>query len=166
MPSAVIVPLVSKQEDGALALEAAAQEVGRFVESCPDAVWTQTVQREGRTVAELAFHCALGSDLALGWICQLLSLRPVHETGDEHDAFNAAEAERSRRATKADALETLRRTTARTAAFIRSLTDEELGHAAMFGPIDQERSVGQFIANFGRHIRAHLESMQTAVGSK
>ena len=59
--------------------------------------------------------------------------------------------------------EALARTTARTARFLRALTDEELERTAVFGIIGQERSVGRFIANFGRHMRGHLESLKQAL---
>lgn len=153
------------QADAARDLEAAAGEVVEFIDQCPDHVWHRRVEAEGRTVGELAYHCAMGNDVALGWICQLMAVRPVYETSPTHDAFNAAEAARGGRATKAEVAEAVRRTTARTASFLRALTEEELERSAVFGIIGQERSVGRFIPNFARHMRGHLESMKTALDS-
>jgi hypothetical protein len=121
------------------------------------------VDAEGRTVAAIAYHCALGNDVALGWICQLMARRPVYETGDAHDAFNVVEAVRTAGATKVEVSEALRRTTERTAAFLRELTDEELERGAMFGVAGREITVGRFIPNFGRHMRIHLESLELAL---
>jgi hypothetical protein len=152
-----------KQYEAARDLEDAAAEVAGFIEACPDAIWHRRVDAEGRTVAAIAYHCALGNDVALGWICQMMARRPVYETGEAHDAFNVVEAVRTAGATKVEVSEALRRTTERTAAFLRELTDEELERGAMFGVADREMTVGRFIANFGRHMRVHLESLNQAL---
>jgi hypothetical protein len=154
---------VARQHDAATDLEEGAAAVSRFIDACPDAIWHQRVDAEGRTVAAIAYHCALGNDVALGWICQLLARRPVYETGDAHDAFNVVEAVRTAGATKVEVSEALRRTTERTAAFLRELTDDELDRGAMFGLAGREMTVGRFIPNFGRHMRVHLESLEQAL---
>jgi hypothetical protein len=154
---------VGRQDDAALDLEKASADVAQFIEACPDAVWHRRVDAEGRTVAAIAYHCALGNDVALGWICQLMARRPVYETGEAHDAFNVVEAVRTAGATKVEVSEALRRTTERTAAFLRTLTDEELERGAMFGVADRETTVGRFIPSFGRHMRVHLESLEQAL---
>ena len=154
---------MSRQEDAARDLEAASAEVAQFIASCPDASWRKTVDAEGRTVAALAAHCAIGNDLALAWILQIMAGRPVLETGEMHDASNAVEGERFARAPKSGVEDALRRSTDRTARFLRSLTDDELDRMEMFGVAGREITVGRFIANFGRHMRGHLESMKTAL---
>lgn len=154
---------MSRQEEAAASLEAASAAVAEFIATCPDDVWRRTVEPEGRTVAALAAHCAIGNDLALGWICQLLAGRPVLETGETHDARNGVEGERFARAPKAGVADALHRSTARTALFIRALTDEELERYEMFGVAGRELTVGRFLPNFGRHMRDHLESMKSAL---
>lgn len=154
---------MSTQSQAADDLESAASELDAFIAGCADDVWKGTVTSDGRTVAGLAFHAAAGSDVALGWICQILSGRPVHENGDMHDAFNNAEAERSAGRSQAEVRAQLERSTGRVAYFLRSLTDEELERTAMHGIAGRDVSVGRFIANFGRHMRGHLESMRAAV---
>ena len=158
-----MVSHTGKQHDAATDLEKASADVAQFIDACPDNVWHQRVDADGRTVAAIAYHCALGNDDALGWICQLMSRRPVYETGDAHDAFNIVEAVRTAGATKVEVSEALRRTTERTAAFLRELTDEELERGAMFGVADREMTVGQFIPSFGHHMRIHLESLNQAL---
>ena len=148
------------QETAALDLEHAAAELSGFIRECPEARWTKPTPRDGRSVGSLAYHCAAGNDVALGWICEMLAGRPVHETADTHNAANDAEAARAAQLTKADVLESLERTTARTAAFLRALTDEELQRTSLFGISGREVSVGRFVANFGRHILGHLEALQ------
>jgi hypothetical protein len=155
---------MGKQHEAAKDLEEAAVEVSRFIDNCPDAAWHgRVVEAEGKTVAAIAYHCALGNDVALGWICQMLARRPVQETGETHDAFNIVEAVRTAGATKVEVSEALRRTTERTANFLRQLTDEELERGAMLGVAGREMTVGRFIPSFGRHMRVHLESLEQAL---
>lgn len=154
---------MSTQSQAADDLESAAKDLDSFIAGCSIDAWRRTVGGDGRTVGALAFHAAAGSDVALGWICQILSGRPVHENGDMHDAFNNAEAERSASRTQAEVREQLQRSTGRVAYFLRSLTDDELERTARHGIAERDVSVGRFIANFGRHMRGHLESMRGAV---
>jgi DinB superfamily len=154
---------VSRQDDAARDVEAASAEVAAFIESCPDEVWHKTVAGDGRTVAALAAHCAMGNDLGLAWILTLVAGRPVTETREMHDARNVIEGERFARVPKAAVVESLRRSTERTARFLRSLEDDELDRMETFGISGRELTVGRFIANFGRHMRDHLESMKTAL---
>src|ERR1700730_228878 len=154
---------MSKQHDAAKDLEEAAAEVSRLIDSCPDAAWHGRVEAEGKTLAAIAYHCALGHDVALGWMCQLLARRPVQDTGEDHDAFNIVEAVRNAGATKVEVSEALRRTTERTANFLRELTDDELDRGAMFGIAGREMTVGQFIPSFGWHMRLHMKSLEQAL---
>ena len=154
---------VGRQDDAAKDLEEASAAVSRFIDACPDAAWHQRIETEAKTVAAIAYHCALGNDVAVGWICQLLARRPVYETAETHDAFNIVEAVRNAGATKLEVSEALRRTTERAAAFLRELTDEELERGAMFGIADREMTVGRFIPSFGHHMRIHLESLEQAL---
>jgi hypothetical protein len=152
---------MTRQETAAHDLEDAAAELAAFIRDCRDSVWTgPTSGGDGRTVASLAYHCAAGNTVALGWICELISSRPVQETGEGHDELNAAEAARSRDMGKEEVVAALERSTARTAAFLRALTDEELDRGSLFGLAGREVSAAQFIGNFGRHIRRHLETMR------
>ena len=151
---------MSTQSQAADDLESAARDLDAFIAGCSDDVWRRTVGSDGRTVGALAFHAAAGSDVALGWICQILSGRPVHENGDMHDAVNNAEAERSASRTQSEVRAQLQRSTGRVAYFLRTLTDEELERSALHGIAERDVSVGRFIANFGRHMRGHLDSMR------
>ena len=153
---------MTTQSQAADDLEAAAGDLDAFIAGCGDEKWRRTVSSDGRTVGALAYHAAAGSDVALGWICQILSGRPVHETGDMHDAFNNAEAERSSGRTQTEVRALLKRSSGRVAYFLRSLTDEELERKAMHGIAERDVTVGRFIANFGRHMRGHLEAMREA----
>jgi hypothetical protein len=153
---------VSRQTDVAADLELAAAELEKFSDECPPDRWLSTTKAEGWTAAALAYHCALGNDVALAWVCELLDWRPVRETVETHNAANAADAERHARADKHTVLAELRRTTDRTASFLRRLTDEELERSGVHGLAGREMTVGRFIGNFGRHIRDHLASLKAA----
>ncbi len=153
---------MNRQETAAHELEEAAAEVRRFIDQCDEKVWSRVTAHDGRTVGSLAYHCAAGNDLALGWICQMLSSRPITETEHTHNAYNDAEALRSAHVSRAEALAMLDRTTARAAHFLRSLTDDEVERRSMHGIAEREMSVGQFIGNFGRHMRGHLVTLTEA----
>jgi hypothetical protein len=150
---------MSKQEQAARDLEAAAAELTNYIQQCPDEDWHALSATEGWTRAAVAYHCATGNDVALGWICQMLDRRRIHETGETHNAANAADAQRHELATKAEAVETLRRTTLRTSEFLRSLTDEELERSAFHGVANRVMTVSQFIINFSRHMTGHLAGL-------
>ena len=81
-----MVGVMTQQETAARDLEAAAAELETFIRECPDAVWTKALRGDGRRVGSIAYHCAAGNDVALGWICQVLAGRPVLETADSHNA--------------------------------------------------------------------------------
>jgi hypothetical protein len=152
--------VMTSQETAAHDLEQAAAEVAAFIRDCPETVWSSVTPEDGRTVGSLAYHCAAGNDLALGWMCQVLSLRPIQETSESHDAANAEEAARSAHLSKDEVQAVLARTTARAAAFVRTLTDEELERRTAFGISGREITLGPFMMNFGRHMRRHLETMR------
>ena len=154
------------QSQAADDLESAARDLDAFVAECSDQDWRRTVGSDGRTVASLAYHAAAGSDVALGWICQILSGRPVHENEDMHNAFNDAEASRSADTTQAEVRARLARSTGRVAFFLRSLTDDELARTALHGIAGRDVSVGRFIANFGRHVHGHLDAMKETAATR
>jgi DinB family protein len=156
---------MTPQETAARDLEAAATELETFIRECPDATWTKASPNDGRSVASIAYHCAAGNDVALGWICQILAGRPVLETADSHNAHNAAEAQLSAGFTKEQVCAALARTTERAAQFVRSMTDEELERHALFGISGRELLIGRFVPNYGRHIRDHLEEMKQALAT-
>ncbi len=158
--------MTTTQETVAHELEVAAADVAAFIEECPDALWTSVAPADGRTIASLAYHCAAGNDLALGWVCEILSFRPVHETAESHNGHNDDEAVRSAGVAKSEVTAMLARTTERAARFLRSLTDEELERRAVHGIAGRELSVGQFIPNFGRHMRGHLDAMREAAATR
>jgi len=151
---------MTQQETAAGELEAAARELEDFIRECPDEAWTKASPNDGRTVGSIAYHCAAGNDVALGWICQVLARRPVLETADSHNAHNAAEAQRSAGVSKDEVSTALARTTERAAHFVRSMTDEELERQALFGISGRDLVIGRFVPNYGRHIRDHLEEMK------
>ena len=154
---------MSIQGDAARDLEDAAVELVAYIEGCSESGWQQVSSSEGWAVGALAYHCAVGNDVALGWVCQILAGRHVTDSADTHHAHNAADAERHRGVSPSVAIAAVRRTTERTAHFIRSLTDAELERSAVLGVAGQERSIGQFIPNFGRHMREHLASLRDCV---
>jgi hypothetical protein len=91
---------VSNQQTAVTDLESAVASVSNFIENCPEDVWSRATPHDGRIVAPPANHCAAGNDLALGWIDQIPSSRPVRETGRRRTRPTIPEAIRSGQVTR------------------------------------------------------------------
>lgn len=153
---------MSRQEDAAQALEAAIHDLMAEVRGCPDAAW-HDVLPNGWTRAAVAMHCAMGNDVGTAWLAYFVSGRDILDTSDFHDQMNGRVADRTLSATKDEALETLARTTARARSYVLALSDEELDRPARHGIAEREMTAGQFLGNFGRHVRAHTEQFKAGL---
>ena len=149
-------------EDSVRDLEAAVDDLETEIERCPDQEW-HAVTSNGWTRAAIAMHCAMGNDVATAWIAYLISGREILDTPDFHDRMNGLVAERTREATKDEAIAALRRSTNRAAGYFRSLTDDELGQPARFGLAGREVTAGQFLPGLARHVRRHTEQFKAGL---
>ena len=140
-------------------LDSAIDDLAAAIESCPDEKWHDVVAN-GWTRAAVAMHCAMGNDVGTAWIAYFVCGRDILDTGDFHDQMNGRVADRTRQATKVEALEALARTTERARRYVLALTDDELDLPARHGIAQREMSAGQFLANFGRHVRTHTEQLK------
>ena len=153
---------VSRQEDAARALEAAVADLRAAIEGCPDEEW-HVVTANGWTRAAIAMHCAMGNDVGTAWMAFMVSGRDILDDSEFHDRMNARVADRTRLASKKEAFEALTRTSERARSFVLALTDEELERPARHGIAEREMTAGQFMANFGRHVRAHTEQFRAGL---
>ena len=153
---------MSRQEDAAAALEAAIDDLVAEVRDCPDAAWHDVVAN-GWTRAAVAMHCAMGNDVGTAWIAYFVSGRDILDTAEFHDQMNGRVADRTRSATKDEALRALARSTERARSYVLALSDEELDRPARHGIAEREMTAGQFLANFGRHVRQHTEQFKTGL---
>jgi DinB superfamily len=153
---------MSRQEDAARALEAAVEDLRAAIEGCPDEEW-HAVTANGWTRAAIAMHCAMGNDVGTAWIAFLVSGRDILDDPDFHDRMNARVADRTRLASKQEALEALARTSERARSYVLGLADEELDRPARHGIAQREMTAGQFLANFGRHVRGHTEQFRAGL---
>lgn len=150
---------MSQTEDSVRDLEFAVGDLEREIERCPDQEWN-AVTSNGWTRAAIAMHCAMGNDVATAWIAYLISGREILDTPDFHDRMNGLVAERTREATKEEAIAALRRSTNRAAGYFRSLTEDELARQARFGVGERDVTAGQFLPGLGRHVRRHTEQLK------
>src|SRR4029077_17807299 len=93
----------------------------------------------------------------------MVSGRDILDDSEFHDRMNARVADRTRLASKKEAFEALTRTSERARSFVLALTDEELERPARHGIAEREMTAGQFMANFGRHVRAHTEQFRAGL---
>jgi len=153
---------VSLQDDAVQDLESAVADLRAEIDRCPDAEW-HAVLPNGWTRAAVAMHCAMGNDVGTAWMAYLVSGRDILDTADFHDAMNGRVADRTRSATKEEALEALARTTDRATHYVRLFTDEELDRPANFGIAQRETTARRFVSNLGRHVREHTEQLKAGL---
>ena len=150
---------MSRQDDAIRELESAVQDLLAAIDACPDAEWHAVVPN-GWTRAAVAMHCATGNDTATGWLGYFISRREILDTPDYHNRTNDEAAERHRLASKQDVASALKRSTGRTAQYIRTLTDEEVDRPARHGLGGREMTAATFLPTFSRHIRQHTEQFR------
>ena len=124
---------VTSQRANALAdrLEQGARALAVFATSLSDTEWTTRTPHGGRTVGVIVHHVASVYPIEIQLAQTLAAGKPVEGvTMDDVHAMNAKHAVDNDAASKAAAIELLRRNSAAAAAAIRALSDEELERAA------------------------------------
>lgn len=146
--------------------EKAVADFAQAVESCSDATWGATCRAEGWTVAQTAQHVSGQFPLEMEFIraaaegspLPAYSMDDVNEKNDTRAAKNAS-------AGKADVLRELRDGAASTAAYIRSLSDDQLDKAGALplaggaNVTTQQLIEGPVLI---AHVTGHLESIRNA----
>ncbi len=147
-------------------LEQAVAEFAKAVEGCSDAQWAAICGAEGWTVAQTAQHVSGQFPLEMEFITAAAEGRPLPSySWDDVNGKNDSRAAKNRAATKADVLRELRTAGASTAAYIRSLSDEQLDRTGALGLADGASVSTQQLIEGGvliAHVTGHLESIRGA----
>jgi hypothetical protein len=158
---------MARADEYADALEAANAELIALAESCSAEQWSTLVPGENWPVSVLVHHCALGHDVSTSWLRQMVEAGTVPGTPEELDTTNAQHAAEFADVGVAETVELLRRTGASAAAYLRTLTDEELGREAVFGPAGGGTfTVDRFAGVLSRHPLTHLGHARQALASE
>ena len=140
-------------------LEQGAQALVTFALTLTDAEWLTVIPRDGRTVGVIVHHVASVYPIEIQLAQVIAASQPMTGvTMDDVHAMNAAHAREHARATKAEALDLLRRNSAVAVAAIRALGDEELDHAAPASLYSEAPVTCQFVLedHAVRHSYHHL----------
>ena len=136
------------------------------MEERSDAQWAATCNAEGWTVAQTAQHVSGQFPLEMEFITAAAEGKPMPAYSmDDVNGKNDGRAAANKSATKADVVKELRAGAASTAAYIRSLSDEQLdrtGALALAG--GAMVSAEQLISGpvLIQHVTGHLASITSA----
>ena len=147
--------------------EAFNNEMIEFAESCPDDVWGQVVEDEGRPVGVMVHHVASGhyggslqfsQMVVAGEPLPNLTWEMIHSSNTDHAAEHAG-------VTKEESLGVMRENAAALSSFITGLDDAALDRRAnseaFGGEIGVEAIVDMIIVSSGG---GHLEKMKAVAG--
>jgi hypothetical protein len=148
-------------------LQRALDEVDRFIDEVSDEGWHAFSPGEQRTVAALICHIGISNTGLLNTI-----IKPVAEgapgpsyTAEDLHSWNAAAAQQYAAASKAEARELLRSDASAAVAYVRELSDEQLGRSVEMAllpePVTLEDTIAFVLAG---HPRQHLASARAAAG--
>ena len=155
--------LAARIEDGAAGLAA-------FAQGLSDTEWRTPVRgsgRDGRPVGVIVHHVASVYPIEIDLARTIASGKAVAGVTWEAVAeMNAAHARDNAGATKADALDLLRKNSREAAAAVRAFTDAELDQAAPFSLSFDAPVTAQFVIEDHalRHSWHHLARIRAALG--
>jgi hypothetical protein len=150
-------------------LERGARDLAAFASELTTAEWKTPVPRDGRSIGVVVHHVAsvLPTEIHLAQV--LASGKPVTGVtmGDIH-SMNAAHARDNQDATRAEAVDLLKRNSAAAVTVIRSLSDEQLDRAAPVSLYEDAPLTTQFMLedHAVRHSYHHLALLRAALGGK
>jgi hypothetical protein len=120
----------SRSELLARRLEQGATALAALAASLTDAEWQARVPGDGRTVGVVVHHVASVYPVEVGLAQTLAAGQPVTDvTMDDVHTMNAKHAAANAGATKADTVALLQRNSAKAAATIRAISNDELDRA-------------------------------------
>jgi len=130
--NAVVKPMVAgRSRLLAERLEQGARALAALASTLTDAEWQTPVPKDGRKIGVIVHHVESVYPIEIQLAQTLAAGKPVEGvTMDDVHAMNAKHAVDNDAASKAAAIELLRRNSAAAAAAIRALSDEELERAA------------------------------------
>ena len=149
-------------------LEQGAQALAAFAASLTDAQWKTRCMPDGRTVGVIVHHVGFVYPIEIDIAQTIASGKPLTGlTMDDVHALNAKHASDNAAVTKEEAVEFLRANSARAAAAIRALSDEQLAQAAPASLYADAPVTCQFVLedHAVRHSYHHLARLRRAVQS-
>lgn len=137
-------------------------EVITVAVGCSPADWTTVCVNEQRSVGVMFDHIAEVDPEVVRWVQEFLSGRPVELTRETVTLRNADHARRVAARPQAETIADLRARAARTSAFLRSLTEEQLALTQEFAWSGMQ-NVAWVAGAAIRHPTAHLKSVKDAL---
>jgi hypothetical protein len=156
----------NRAEALAARVEKGAGELAKFAEGLSDSEWRTRV-RDGRPVGVCVHHVASVYPIEIQLAQSIASGKAVTDvTWEAVDEMNAKHAADFANASKADAVDLLRRNSQEAATAIRSFTDEQLDTAAPFSLSFGAPVTAQFVVedHAVRHSWHHLARIRSALG--
>jgi hypothetical protein len=146
--------------------EQAVSDLAAAIEKCPESKWNATTE-EGWTLAATAQHVAGQFPLEMEYITAAAEGKPLPGySWDDINGKNDGRATKETAVTKEHVLKTLREGAASTAAYVRSLSDDQLDRKGALPLAGGAEVSTQQLVEGGvliDHVRGHLKSIQAAV---
>ncbi len=156
-----------RSEALAVRLEAGAKALADFAAALTDAEWQTRVPGDGRKIGVVVHHVASVYPIEIELASVLAAGKPVAGvTWDAVHAMNRDHAQAQDAVTKESALALLAENSAKAAAAIRAMTDEQLDNAAPLSLNDDAPLTCQFMLedHAVRHSYHHLAKIRAALG--
>ncbi len=154
-----------RQNQFAERVQSFSNEVIAYVENLSDDEWKKTCEWEEWAVGVTAHHLGAGHMAIFNFAEMILRGEPLPQlTMDQIHAMSKEQAKENANATKADALEQLRKNTAGMVSFIKGLSDEQMDSKGSMPAFEGEVTVEQLIEYVIFQSGAdHFNSMKEAV---
>jgi uncharacterized damage-inducible protein DinB len=132
-----------------------------------DAQWGRSCPDDGRSVAEVAHHIVDGYTIETRAFAAIVAGQPLPPlVREEHDRANAERAARAAGCTRDEVVALARREAAAAAAFVRSLTDDQLAREGAYVGWAPPMSIAQLVERvLVGHVRGHLAGIRAAAGA-
>jgi hypothetical protein len=143
-------------------VELAADQLISAIEGCPDGLWTATTAAEGWSVAATSHHAADGFDTTSQFVMAVAKGLPVPAlTRDMIDGGNAKHAQEFAACSKSETIELARTASAKAAATLRGLSDEELARTVAMPLLGEQPLTATQLAEYLviGHPIGHVESV-------
>ena len=131
-----------------------------------DAQWGRPCPDDGRSVAEVAHHIVDGYTMETSAFAAIAAGQPPPPlVREDHDRANAQRAARVAGCTQDEVVALARREAAAAAAFVRSLTDDQLAREGAYVDWAPPMSVAQWVERvLVGHVQVHLAGIRAAAG--
>jgi hypothetical protein len=144
--------------------EQAVNDFAQTIEQIPDDKWAAQGGPEGWTIASVAQHVSGQFPLEMQYITAAAEGKQMPAySWDDINGMNESRAEKNSAASKGEVLRELRDGAASTAAYVRALSDEQLGRTGSLALAGGASVSAQQLIEGGvliDHVRGHMKSLQ------